>query len=159
MLDFYKGVTQCQHLFQLGAFRKLLVFLLGADRIGLNPPSPVSSPRENNPKPTPTSQKSLAIPLPAPSPTSTLQRRWSQTQAKDFHDLHTTLSTMILNCDLHAQGSSGGSDDSGFLLSVPSEVTAVLHGQSSVFYLQVILSSCCILFLHSEVALFFRNWW
>lgn len=144
-------MTQCQHLFQLGAFRKLLVFLLGADRVGLNPPSPASSPRENNPKPTPSSQKGLAIPLPAPSPTSTLQRRWSQTQAKDFHDLHTTMSTMILNCDLmHLQGSSEGSVASG-IIPVPPEVTAVLHGQSSVFYLQV----CCIFSFIFACLLFF----
>jgi hypothetical protein len=68
----FNGVDQCQHLFQLGAFRKLLVFVLGADRVGFNPPSPVLSPRENNSKPTPTGQKSLAKPLPAPSPTFAL---------------------------------------------------------------------------------------
>jgi hypothetical protein len=133
-----KGVDQCQHLFQLGAFRKLLVFLLGADRVGFNPPSPVLSPRENNSKPTPTGQKSLAIPLPAPSPTSTLQRRWSQTQAKDFHDLHTTLATMILHCDLQAQNSSITACDNTGRLPTPPEVTSVLYGQSSVFYFQVI---------------------
>jgi hypothetical protein len=68
----FNGVEQCQQLFQLGAFRKLLVFVLGADRVGFNPPSPVLSPRENNSKPTPTGQKSLAKPLPAPSPTFAL---------------------------------------------------------------------------------------
>lgn len=106
--------------------------------MGLNPPSPVSSPRESNPKATPTSgQKSLAIPLPAPSPTSTLQRRWSQTQAKDFHDLHTTLATMILNCDLNAQNSSTKGPDESGILPIPPEVTSVLYGQSSLYYLQV----------------------
>jgi hypothetical protein len=123
----FNGVDQCQHLFQLGAFRKLLVFVLGADRVGFNPPSPVLSPRENNSKPTPTGQKSLAKPLPAPSPTFALQRSWSQTQAKDFHDLHTTLATMILHCDLYAQNSSITTSDNTSRLPTPpgSNISAV----------------------------------
>lgn len=117
------------------------MFLLGADRIVMRPPSPVSSPRENNSKATPTSApKSLAIPLPAPSPTSTLQRRWSQTQAKDFHDLHTTLATMILKCDLSTQNYVKGSNDLE-VIPIPAEVAAVLFGHSSSFYLQVFVNS------------------
>ena len=113
------------------------MFLLGAERVGFNPPSPVLSPRENNSKATLTGQKSLAIPLPAPSPTSTLQRRWSQTQAKDFHDLHTTLATMILHCDLQGQFSSVIGCDNIGSLPTPPEVTSVLYGHSSIFYFQV----------------------
>jgi hypothetical protein len=114
------------------------VFLSGVDRVGFNPPSPVLSPRQNNSKPTPTGQKRLAIPLPAPSPTSTLQRRWSQTQAKDFHDLHTTLSTMILHYDLKALSSTVKGCDNTGRLPTPSEVKTVVYGHSSIFYLQVI---------------------
>lgn len=128
---------QSQHLFQLGAFRKLLVFLLGADRVGLSPPSPLSSPRESTSKTTPSSQKTLAIPLPAPSPTSTLQRRWSQTQAKDFHDLHNTLATMILNCHLNTQNSTDKVSNESAVPPIPMEVTSILYGQNSSYYLQV----------------------
>ncbi|KAI9556016.1 hypothetical protein GHT06_018579 [Daphnia sinensis] len=137
------GVNQCQHLFQLGAFRKLLVFLLGADRVGQSPPSPSSSPRENHSRTTTMGQKSLAIPLPAPSPTSTLQRRWSQTQAKDFHDLHTTLATLILQCDLQDQDAEVHETDNRGKLATPSDVMAALYGQNSVFYLQELVVACC----------------
>ena len=121
---------------------------MGADRVGFNPPSPVLSPRENNSKSTPPVQKSLAIPLPAPSPTSTLQRRWSQTQAKDFYDLHTTLATMILHCDLQVQSSSViGCDVNTVRLPTPPEVRSVLYGHSSIFYFQVIAIKRCLIIL------------
>lgn len=132
-----QGIAHCQHLFNLGAFHKLLVFLLGVERAGLNVASPASSPRENNTKSIPTSQKGLAIPLPSPSPTSTLQRRWSHTQAKDFYDLHATLATMILNCDLQDHDSTVKRSENSGTIPVPPEVVALLYGQNSVFYLQV----------------------
>ena len=131
-----QGPDQCQHLFKLGAFNKLLVFLLGADRIALRPLSPSASstsslPREPVQKAILPNQKSLAIPLPSPSPTSTLQRRWSQAQAKDFHDLHTTMATMILNCNIEGQMVKDCA------IAMPSEVHVALYGSSAPFYMQV----------------------
>lgn len=138
-LSAIQGPEQCHHLFQLGAFHKLLVFLLGADKVGPTPLSPITAtPREFFSKQTPPSgQKPLAIPLPAPSPTSTLQRRWSQAQAKDFNDLHATLATMILNCNLETQSPGKCTQNEPGTFSAPAEVHAALFGQSAPFYLQV----------------------
>lgn len=103
-------------------------------------------------------QKSLAIPLPAPSPTSTLQRRWSQTQAKDFHDLHTTLATLILQCDLQDADAEVQEADNRGRLATPSDVTAALYGQNSVFYLQVFsIQSITFLHVYDTVIFSLRN--
>ena len=126
-------------MFQLGAFHKLLVFLLGADKVGPCPMSPTAtSSRDFFSKQTPPSvgQKPLAIPLPAPSPTSTLQRRWSQAQAKDFNDLHAAIATMILSCSLHPQSPPRTVPPEHGKLPAPPEVHAALFGQSAPFYLQ-----------------------
>lgn len=94
-------------------------------------PSTSSLPREPVQKAILPNQKSLAIPLPSPSPTSTLQRRWSQAQAKDFHDLHTTMATMVLNCNIEGQMAKDRA------IAMPSEVHVALFGHSAPFYMQV----------------------
>ena len=122
----------------MGAFHKLLIFLLGADRVGPRPLSPISTP-ENIQKAAPAGQK-LAIPLPAPSPTSTLQRRWSTAQVKDFTDLHATMATLILSCRLQTTESTNNlSNDRMPINTLPPEVHIALYGQSAPFYLQVCL--------------------
>jgi hypothetical protein len=56
----------------------------------------------------------------------------------DFHDLHVTLATMFLHCDLQAQNSSITTSDNTGRLPTPPEVISVLYGRSSKFYFQVI---------------------
>ena len=155
-----QGMDQCQHLFRLGAFHKFLVFLLGADRIGPRPLSPTSSPDSQSKLGTSSTSSStsiattsgsvagqqkqqLAIPLPAPSPTSTLQRRWSPAQVKDFNDLHATMATMILNCQLEPHSPTQMNSKTGEQrpqIPLPTEAHVALYGQSAPFYLQVIFT-------------------
>ena len=196
-------------MFRLGAFHKLLVFLLGADRVGPRPLSPAPSPdgvaktattavsstsssssssnsSSSNSSSSSSSNSSnsnsstssssatssntssssgaaaaaaacggpqkLAIPLPAPSPTSTLQRRWSPAQAKDFGDLHATMATMILNCQLEPSDPQQQKQQHQhqhqhqkrkMQIPLPAEAHVALFGPSAPFYLQeLVLASC-----------------
>lgn len=66
---------QSRHLFELGLFNSLLVFLFGPEKVSSGAGGATS-------------------PFQAPP---SLPRRWSRTQTKDFQDLHTTIANLVLN--------------------------------------------------------------
>ena len=100
-----QGVRQCQQLFELNAFNYLVKFLLGFD--------PADDQQNNNNNDDPPAERApgSCSPPPVAAPAAVdienKQRMWSTTQSREFGELHSALSHLILACDTTAARSEG----------------------------------------------------